>query len=127
VALERKEVPIHTFIVDEFGAPSYPELVLTTSRRTLEDEPELVEAVVGATRRGYDFTQRQGRRALNDLLAANPALDRLEQGEQLSVLIPYLRPLPFDPATLRAWAAWDLEHGLLQRPLDVDAAFDLPE
>jgi putative hydroxymethylpyrimidine transport system substrate-binding protein len=126
VALERKSVPIHVFVVDEFGAPSYPELILATSRQTLEDDPDLVEAVVDATTRGYDFTQRQGSRALDDLLEADPALDRLEQQEQLNVLIPYLRPAPFDPGVLREWAAWDLEHGLLERPLDVEAAFDLP-
>jgi hypothetical protein len=26
---------------------------------------------------------------------------------------------------LKAWADWDLEHGLLERPLDVSAAFEL--
>jgi putative hydroxymethylpyrimidine transport system substrate-binding protein len=130
VALERKFVPIRVFIVDEWGAPPYPELILATSRQTLEDEPDLVDAVVDATKRGYDFTQRQSARALNDLLEADPALDRYEQREQLSVLLPYLRvppfnPALFDPAVLREWAAWDLEHGLLKRPLDVEAAFDL--
>lgn len=127
VALERKSVPIHVFIVDEFGAPPYPELILATSRQTLEDEPELVEAVVDATERGYDFTQRQGTRALDDLLEAAPALDPSEQQEQLNVLIPYIRPRPFDPGILREWAAWDLEHGLIERPLDIEAAFDLPD
>ena len=38
---------------------------------------------------------------------------------------PYLRALPFRPSVLREWAAWDLEHGLLKRPLDIEAAFDL--
>ena len=134
VALERMFVPIRVFIVDEFGAPSYPELILTTSRQTLEDEPELVEAVVDATTRGYAFTERQSDRALDDLLEANPGLDPEEQGEQLDVLGPYivpppenpqpfLRPTAYDPKVLREWAAWDLEHGILRRPLDVDAAF----
>lgn len=126
VALERRGVPLRSFVVDRFGAPSYPELVLTASRRTVAAEPGLVQAVLAATRRGYAFAQRQPTRALADLLAADPGLDRGEQRQQLTALLPYLRPRPFDPAVLRAWAAWDLRHGLLTRPLDVAAAFRLP-
>jgi NitT/TauT family transport system substrate-binding protein/putative hydroxymethylpyrimidine transport system substrate-binding protein len=125
VELERMNVPIHEFIVDKYGAPKYPELILATSRHLLESDPELVEAVVDATMRGYDFTWRQSTRALQDLLAANPALDELDQSERLSVVGPYIRPGPFKPGILREWAAWDLENGILQRPLDVNAAFDL--
>jgi NitT/TauT family transport system substrate-binding protein/putative hydroxymethylpyrimidine transport system substrate-binding protein len=58
VELERMNVPLHRFIVDKYGAPKYPELILATSRGTLDDDPELVEAVVAATMRGYDFTER---------------------------------------------------------------------
>ncbi len=125
VALARRGVPIRIFKVDEYGAPPYPELILTTSRRTLDEEPELVDAVVEATRRGYAFTAAHPGQALTDLLDADPALDRAEQAAQLKVLLPDLHPLPFDPKVLREWAAWDLEQGLLKEPLDVNAAFDL--
>jgi NitT/TauT family transport system substrate-binding protein/putative hydroxymethylpyrimidine transport system substrate-binding protein len=125
VALNRLGVPFEAFKVDEYGAPPYPELILTTSRKTLEAEPELVDDVVTATRRGYAFTEAHPAQALTDLLASDRALDRAEQAEQLRVLLPDLHPRPFDPRVLRAWAAWDLEHGLLERPLDVGAAFDL--
>jgi putative hydroxymethylpyrimidine transport system substrate-binding protein len=125
VALRRRGVPIRVFKVDDYGAPPYPELILATSRRTLESEPELVDAVVAATRRGYAAAAAHPAPALDDLLAANPTLDRDEQAAQLRALGADLRPAPFDPAVLRAWAAWDLRHGLLERPLDVAAAFRL--
>jgi NitT/TauT family transport system substrate-binding protein/putative hydroxymethylpyrimidine transport system substrate-binding protein len=125
VTLQRQGIPVRIFKVDRYGAPPYPELILTTSRHTLDTDPGLVHAVVDATRRGYAFTEQNPAKALDDLLAADPALDRAEQQEQLQGLLPDLHPDPFDPAVLHAWAAWDLEHGLLQRPLDVDAAFDL--
>jgi NitT/TauT family transport system substrate-binding protein/putative hydroxymethylpyrimidine transport system substrate-binding protein len=127
VALQRLGVPLRTFKVNRYGAPPYPELILTTSGKTLESDPELVEAMVAATRRGYAFTEAHPAQALGDLLAADPALERADQAAQLHVLLPVLRPRPFDPKVLREWAAWDLEHGLLERPLDVDAAFDLGE
>lgn len=79
-----------------------------------------------ATRRGYAFATANPGRALADLLAAAPGLARADQAAQLRALLPDLRPAPFDPRVLRAWAAWDLEHGLLERPLDVAAAFDEP-
>ncbi|HEX8752442.1 MAG TPA: ABC transporter substrate-binding protein [Solirubrobacterales bacterium] len=125
VELRRRGVPIRIFKVDRYGAPPYPELVLSTSRRTLESDPKLVAAVLAATRRGYAFAEREPQQALNDLLAANPALERADQAAQLRVLLPDLHPEPFNPATLRAWAAWDLEHGLLEKPLKVGEAFDL--
>jgi putative hydroxymethylpyrimidine transport system substrate-binding protein len=126
VALRRQGVPTRIFKVDEYGAPPYPELILTTSRRTLDESPALVQAMVKATSAGYLFATRRPQRALADLLAANPALDEAEQRAQLDALLPDLRPAPFDPAVLREWAAWDLRHGLLERPLDVAASFVLP-
>lgn len=125
VELRRRGVPLRIFKVNRYGAPPYPELVLTTSRRTIERDPELVEAVVAATRRGYAFTEAHPEQALSDLLAGDPALERADQAAQLRVLLPDLHPLPFNPTVLRAWAAWDLEHGLLERPLDVGEAFRL--
>lgn len=125
VALRRQGVPIRVFKVDDFGAPPYPELVLCTSEKLLKSDPKLVEAVVSATRRGYAFTERNPKAALRDLLEANPELERADQAAQLKVLMPVLRPRPFDPAVLGAWAKWDLRHGLLEKPLDVKEAFRL--
>ena len=125
VTLKSQGVPVKIFKVDRYGAPPYPELVLVTTGREVADDPALVEAVAAATRRGYEFAVEHPDRALGDLLAADPALDRTEQKAQLDVLLPDLRPRPFDLRILKQWAAWDLEHGLLQHKLDVEAAFDL--
>jgi putative hydroxymethylpyrimidine transport system substrate-binding protein len=125
VALRQQGVPIRVFKVNRYGAPPYPELVLVASAQTARHDPELVESVLGATARGYEFTVHNPERALTDLLAEVPSLDRAEQQAQLDVLLPDLRPAPFDPAALRAWARWDLQHGLLERPLDVNEAFRL--
>jgi NitT/TauT family transport system substrate-binding protein/putative hydroxymethylpyrimidine transport system substrate-binding protein len=123
VALRRQGVPIRVFKVDRFGAPPYPELVLSTSRKTLKSDPELVEATIAATRRGYAFAERDPEAALADLLAADPSLEPADQKAQLDALLPVLAPHPFDAKVLREWAAWDLDHGLLEKPLDVEQAF----
>jgi putative hydroxymethylpyrimidine transport system substrate-binding protein len=127
VALRQQGIPTRIFKVDEYGAPPYPELVLATSRETLESDPELVNAVVEATEAGYQLAVEDPQAALDDLLAANPALDRAEQQAQLKALLPDLKPQPFDPTVLREWSAWDVEHGLLQAPVDIDRTFQLSD
>ncbi len=123
IALRRRGVPIRVFRVDAFGAPPYPELVLCTSEALLASDPKLVDAVVSATRRGYGFAEAHPGAALDDLLSANPELERADQEAQLKALLPVLRPQRFDAGVLEEWAAWDLKHGLLERPLDVGRAF----
>jgi len=127
VALREQDVPIRVFKVDEFGAPRYPELVLCTSEKLLKSDPDLVDAVVSATRQGYEAAEENPGSALNDLLAANKnlGLDEAEQQAQLRALLPALHPRPFNPSVLQAWATWDLQHGLLENPLDVKEAFRL--
>jgi putative hydroxymethylpyrimidine transport system substrate-binding protein len=123
VALQRQGIPVRIFKVNRYGAPPYPELILTASKRTVEREPELVDSMVAATSRGYELAFEHPTQALDDLLAEVPSLERADQAAQMQALQSDLRPAQFAPAVLRAWAAWDLEHGLLERPLDVDEAF----
>lgn len=123
--LQRRGVTAGVFKVEDFGAPTYPELVLATSRDKLESDPELVRDVTRATQRGYEFAVENSEAAVDDMIAANPELDRGElQGETLTFLIA-IQPEPFDPIILEEWAEWDLEHGILQKPLKVKEAFDL--
>jgi putative hydroxymethylpyrimidine transport system substrate-binding protein len=124
VEAKRQGIPLRVFKVDEYGAPQYPELVLTTTRKILEAEPDLVKAMVRATREGYEFTEKNPPRALGDLLAANPSLEKPDTEAQLKVLLPALHPDPFKRPVLKEWASWAASHELLPEPLDVDRAFD---
>ncbi|MGH2975070.1 MAG: ABC transporter substrate-binding protein [Solirubrobacterales bacterium] len=126
VALRHRGIPIRIFKVNRYGAPPYPELVLVATQETVDEEPDLVSSMVKATRRGYEQAVRNPGEALDDLVAEVPSLNRAEQAAQLRVLRPDLHPAPFDIGVLREWARWDLEHGLLEQPLEVDAAFAEP-
>jgi len=124
VTLRRRGVAARVFRVQDFGAPRFPELVLCTAGATLRERPGLVRSVVEATDRGYRFVLAHPGPALSHLLAAVPGLDRGDQLAQLRVLLPAMRPVGrFDRASLEAWAGWALRHGILERPLDVAAAF----
>jgi len=125
VEAERQGIPLRVFKVDEFGAPSYPELILTTTRKELKQDPELVQGMVEATTRGYEFTESQPQSALDDLLTANKSLERGDQAAQLKALLPALKPEPFDEGVLKEWSARASAHGLLPEPADVKGTFDL--
>ncbi len=125
VEARRQGIPLRVFKVDEYGAPRYPELVLTTTRKKLEAEPDMVKKMVSATTRGYEFAVSHPQKALDDLLAANPSLERADQEAQMKVLLPALHPKPFDEAVLKEWSTWANSHDLLPKPLEVKSAFDL--
>ncbi len=123
VTLQRKGVPVRTFRVDDFGAPRYPELVLTTTRHELSSNRALVGKVVRATREGtiYALSHRQG--ALDDLLAGNPGLDRADQAAALDALegakafIPAVSFTEMGAADwIGQWPKWEAAHGIVSKP-----------
>ena len=126
IALERLGIPIRVFRVDDYGAPRYPELVLVTSSDQLSREPALVQALVRATREGEAFVVAHPSAALDDLLGATSGLDREEQRAQLHALLrahAFDTREGFDSRTLTALGQWDFEHGIVDHPIDLSAAF----
>jgi putative hydroxymethylpyrimidine transport system substrate-binding protein len=126
VTLSRTGIPIREFRVDDYGAPRYPELVLCTTSGLIQDNPGLVRSVVAATERGYRLSVERPGQALGDLVVQNPGLDRVEQGAELHALLRAhaLDPDGFQPEALRAWARWDVAHGILDSKPDLRATFD---
>jgi putative hydroxymethylpyrimidine transport system substrate-binding protein len=77
-----------TFALDEHGGPTYPGLIVFAAEDRIRDEPDLARAFVDATVRGYQDTIDDPERSLDDLLAANPALDRKLIAAQLDAYVP---------------------------------------
>jgi ABC-type nitrate/sulfonate/bicarbonate transport system substrate-binding protein len=126
VVLRDRGVPVRTFRVDDYGAPRYPELVLVTSGKTLSKHPGLVRAMANATARGYELAVRDPGRALDDLEAEVPSLDRSSQESELDALqrARAFEPVGrFDRQALAEWARWDVEHGILERRPSVATMF----
>ena len=129
VALRAQRPGIREFRVDEFGAPRYPELVLCVTRATLDDDEPVVRATIRALQRGYGEVQRDPESAVATMAEAEPGLDREALTAQLDAVAPaFTAGAPafgaLRPSTLRAWARWDLEFGILDEPLDAGEAFD---
>jgi ABC-type nitrate/sulfonate/bicarbonate transport system substrate-binding protein len=128
-AIQSKRPGFHIFRVDDYGAPSYPELVLCATRSTIQHDPELTQHVVDALVYGYDFTLSNPSRSAADLEQHVPGLDPKLVSAQLSGLLPAFkgpdhRVGELDPTRLAAWAKWEARFGIVSRPPDVARAFD---
>jgi putative hydroxymethylpyrimidine transport system substrate-binding protein len=129
VTLRRRRPGFHVFRVDDYGAPSYPELVLCATGASLKAAPGLARAVVGTVIRGYDAAlsdPRAGERALESLVSG---LDPQLVSAEFNGLVTAFRPPggrfgAIDPARLRAWALWEARFGIVRRAPDVAAMFD---
>jgi putative hydroxymethylpyrimidine transport system substrate-binding protein len=123
VVLRRRGVPIREFRVDDYGAPRYPEVVLFTTRRTLERRRRLVEGVVRAVRDGAESVLRDPEPAVRQIARAGNSDESLVRA-QLRAVAPVLRPpLILRRRALEGWASWDARFGILHRRPDVDRAF----
>lgn len=129
VALEAKRPDAHVFRVDRYGAPAYPELVLATSRESLDTNGPVVRAAVRALRRGYEATIDDPESAITALVDAEPSLKRDLVARELDAVSPSFtagarRFGELDPVRLRAWAAWEQRFGIVKRRPDIARAFD---
>jgi putative hydroxymethylpyrimidine transport system substrate-binding protein len=124
VVLRQRGVPIREFRVEEFGAPRYPEVVLFTTRETLEERRPMVEGVVRALSDGTRSVLADPEPAIREIARAGGADEELVRA-QLRALGPLLDPsLKLDRAVLERWADFDKRFGILQRRPDVERAFD---
>jgi NitT/TauT family transport system substrate-binding protein/putative hydroxymethylpyrimidine transport system substrate-binding protein len=129
VTIQSKSPGFHVFRVDDYGAPSYPELVLCATGATLKRAPGLARGVVGALVRGYEYTLSQPRRAAADLAAAVAGLDPKLVAAQLTALLPAFRAPDgrvgeLSTASLEEWAAWEARFRIVSRPPDIARTFD---
>ena len=129
VALRRQGIPTRAFRVDDYGAPRYPELVLGHLRELIETDPTWSASMAGATDAAIaspsptTAPDRGSGTSLSDLLAATPASTERRSNSQLDALMAahaFEPPGRFDAEGARAWARWDVAHGIL------DSRPDLP-
>jgi putative hydroxymethylpyrimidine transport system substrate-binding protein len=120
VALKRQGIPTREFRVDDYRAPRYPELWLCTS--TERAGSHLAQVMTKATVRGYRLELASPAQSLDDLVQANPGLDRDEQAAQQRALLEAGAVRPgesFASATDAVkWLRWDIDHGILEAPLE---------
>jgi NitT/TauT family transport system substrate-binding protein/putative hydroxymethylpyrimidine transport system substrate-binding protein len=124
VTLRERGVAIREFRVDQFGAPPYPEVVLFTSRRTLDRRRDAVESALRAIGAGVEHVLANRDPASREIARVSGAELGLVRA-QLDAVAPALRPvLTLDRAVLDRWARFDERFGILERRPDVDRLFE---
>jgi ABC-type nitrate/sulfonate/bicarbonate transport system substrate-binding protein len=129
VAVTHARSGFHIFQVYDYGAPSYPELVLCATAATLRHHPALATGVVTALVRGYRFTLAHPQRAAADLERLVPGLEHKLVTEELAGELPAFKGPDgqigeLDPRVLKAWALWEARFGIVRRPPNLAAMFD---
>ncbi len=129
VTLNRQRPGFHVFRVENYGAPSYPELVVCATAKSLKADPGLARDVVRALVRGYDLALSRpgvGQRALEtEVPGLNHALDTAElAGLGAAFRGPEGHFGVLDTSLLRRWSAWEARFGIVRSPPDVAATFD---
>jgi NitT/TauT family transport system substrate-binding protein/putative hydroxymethylpyrimidine transport system substrate-binding protein len=126
VTLRLRGVDTREFRVDRYGAPPYPELVLATTRRTLDERPELVDDTVAALRDGTEEALADPPTAIAEIAKASGEDESVVRA-QFRVLEPaFSPPLELRRDALEEWARFDVRFGILEREPDIDRAFVLP-
>jgi ABC-type nitrate/sulfonate/bicarbonate transport system substrate-binding protein len=108
--------------------PDYYTPILITSEQMIAEQPEVVQAFVGAVSRGYQFAIENPDDAAAILLAQTP-----ESGEELlKAQQAWLSPRYQDDAprwgeqsadVWEAYSQWIVDQGILAAPIDAEAAF----
>ena len=124
VTLQQRGVPIRIFRVDDYGAPPYPEVVLVTSRKTLQSRRAAVIATLRAIGAGVQSTLADPEPVARRIADAGSADIALVRAQLAAVRPAFTPPLTLDRAVLRKWAAWDARFHIVPRRPDVDRMFE---
>jgi len=124
VALKEQRPGMREFRVDDYGAPPYPEVVLMTSRRTLQRRRKAIVAAVAAIGDGLRSVHANPEPAARQIAQAGGSDVGLVRA-QLRAVAPITRGgLALNRGVLEQWARFDARIGILQHPPNVDRAFD---
>jgi NitT/TauT family transport system substrate-binding protein/putative hydroxymethylpyrimidine transport system substrate-binding protein len=125
VILRRRGLPVREFRVDDYGAPHYPEVVLTTTRKELARRRGAIERALAAIAQGVRSELANPGLATKVIAAAagnaDPKLIRAQVRALAGAVLP---PLRLDRRVLEQWSAFDARTGLLPHPLNIAQAFD---
>lgn len=123
VQLQVTGEPVRSFKLDHWGGPPYPGLVAFTRRSLIRSDPALVRDFVAATVKGYRETIADPQHSLQDLLRADPQVQRPVAAASLWKYLPLFDEggeVPFGTLQrghVRAMSRWMLAHRLISHPI----------
>jgi putative hydroxymethylpyrimidine transport system substrate-binding protein len=111
--------------MDQVGVPTYDELVVVARSSELTNHIDVIRRFVQALGRGYEAVRTDPNAAVDDLVKANPSLNRKLQLASVKATLPDYFPSgadagrPWgwqDPAQWTSYGQWMLGHHLISGP-----------
>jgi NitT/TauT family transport system substrate-binding protein/putative hydroxymethylpyrimidine transport system substrate-binding protein len=125
VALRERGLDVREFRIEDYGAPPFPEVVLITARKTLEQHRERLVAALDAIEAGRRDTVGTPDAAVHVIANAAEAKDTTLVQAQMDAVKDLFAPgLRFDRPVLQQWADWVEGIGIVGHRPDVARAFD---
>lgn len=129
ILAEQEGTPVRYFRIEEFGVPNHYELVMVAGDSTIAEQADVVRAMCGALRKGYEAAAADLDGALSLLMDASPDLDADVERQGLDLLAPMWTDngkVAWGTQTAEVWetyVAWAEDEGILEPGLAADDAF----
>ena len=120
--------PVNIMRMERWGVPDFYELVLVTSEKKLDEDPEGVQRFIDAVRQGYEEAIRDPQKAIDVLAQAHPEVNQDIERPGIELLVPlWTDGVPrFGWQTQERWqglAQWMQENDVLAKEVDPSQAF----
>jgi NitT/TauT family transport system substrate-binding protein len=128
IVAEEKGVPINIIHIDDYGITAVGDTLFTTEK-TIATNPSLVQKVVDATIRGWQWAIDHPSEAVAITLQVDPHLDRDHQTRMLDAATPMVKPTKttrIGTIDAQTWAAMNqvlMESGFLKTSIDIEGAY----
>lgn len=129
IAAELNNVPINFIRLQDFEASlDYYTPVIIANEDTLNERPELVEAFMAATAKGYQYAMENPEEAVKSLLKDAPEVDEaIAVASQIYLADQYQAEAPqwgiMDAGVWTNYAKWMYDNGLIDAMLEVEGAY----
>lgn len=122
---------LRTFVAEDYGV-TFPRDTLIVSRKTAQDQPELITKFLRASIRGWRDAMTHPKEAVDAVMKVAPTLDRAHQEFMLTEAYRLMVEgkakteglFWIDPKAIEATEAFLLKNKVLTKPVDVATAFD---
>jgi len=119
----------NVFRLEQYRAPSYPELVLCATKQEVTQDPSFVRAVVHTLVSGYDGVIKNPSAGVKALTSQVTGLKTSDVRRQLAAEVRAFQPIDrapvgtLGPRTMKRWARWETEFGIVKQTPDIAAMF----
>jgi len=132
LALSAQQPTAHTFRVDKYGGPKYPELILVTTHAVIDSHPGMVDAAMVSLVSGYDAVIANPQRGVDALVRGAPGTNPAAALRDLKAVIPSFTYLQekfgmLDFGRLEGWASWEKRVGIVTKRPSLRKIFTGPE